>query len=697
MFLKKCFCILLLGYCQFVQAQPIEKILSSLTSVNQKLDTLHYFGRKYHMKAMPDSAKWYYKEGLKLAKQTKNNSDRIVRLYTSLSRVGQMQRDPQGALATINEAKLFIDGNTSKGVLQNHSFLTATYFRLLLKYDSALYYYHEAEKIGNSYRPYGRWFIYDGIAELFLASEDYEKAEEYYLKAYNLTKAGGVRMDHGLIINRLGNLYSKLNNAEKFAEILREFQQFNENKKRDFQKDALHSLLFINWGNKTLKEKVTLLESAKKLHIKNGYISAAALANYQIASIYEENDQPEEGLKYLYENRNFFIEQSAVSERYPNLKYIYELEVKTGKTADALLTANQLLGLIAKLTDHSNKELAFELEKKYETAKKEKEIELLNSQNQLSAIELLREADIRQALERENFLMDATITQQNELTVLTEREKDLQFRELEKEKQLSVSLVNENTLKEKLLADDKNRKKLLLSGMGLLIIAGLVILYQYRRQLSKNKIINKQRDGLVMLNQEMHHRVKNNLQIISSLLDLQSATTDDEKTAEKFREGSQRVQSMAFVHQNLYQGEDPGTIDIQQYIKMLTDNLMQSYNTMENKITLNTDVEAIRLHSDTVIPIGLIINELVSNSLKYAFKNKPNGEINVVLKKSDKDILLQVKDNGIGIPDSKSVTSGPSFGYKIIQAFAQKLKALVTINSSNGTDVQIRISKYRTT
>lgn len=96
---------------------------------------------------MPDSAKWYYKEGLKLAKQTKNNSDRIVRLYTSLSRVGQMQRDPQGALATINEAKLFIDGNTSKGVLQNHSFLTATYFRLLLKYDSALYYYHEAEKL----------------------------------------------------------------------------------------------------------------------------------------------------------------------------------------------------------------------------------------------------------------------------------------------------------------------------------------------------------------------------------------------------------------------------------------------------------------------------------------------------------------------------------------------------------------------
>ena len=167
--------------------------------------------------------------------------------------------------------------------------------------------------------------------------------------------------------------------------------------------------------------------------------------------------------------------------------------------------------------------------------------------------------------------------------------------------------------------------------------------------------------------------------------------------AEKFQTGSQRVQSMAFVHQNLYQGEDHGTIDIQQYIKMLTNNLMQSYNTLENKVTLHTDVEAMRLHSDTVIPIGLIINELVSNSLKYAFRNKPDGEIHVVLKKNNEDILLQVKDNGIGIPDSKNVTSGPSFGYKIIQAFAKKLKALVTINSSKGTDVQIMISKYKTT
>ena len=696
MFLKKCFCILLFGYCQFVQAQPIEKILSSLTSINEKIDTLHYFGKRYHMKAMPDSAKWYYLEGLKLATQTKNNSDRIVRLYTSLSRVEQMQRDPQRALATINEAKPFIDANTSKSVLQNHRFLTATYFRLLLKYDSALYYYHEAEKISNSHKPYGSWFIYDGIAELFLASEEYEKAEEYYLKAYNLTKAGGVRMDHGLIINRLGNLYTKLDNAEKFAEILKEFQEFNENKKRDFQKDALHSLLFINWGNKTLKEKVTLLENAKKLHIKNGFISAAALANYQIASIYEENNQPEEGLKYLYENRNFFIEKNAVSERYPNLKYIYELEVKIGKTADALLTANQLLELIAKLTDHSNKELAFELEKKYETAKKEKEIELLNSQNQLTAIELLREADIRQALERENFLMDATITQQNELNVLSKSEKNLQFKELEKERLLNIVLARENSLNQQLLDDDKKRKKILLIGVILFALAGGVILYQYRRQVLKNAIIAKQKEDLVMLNREIHHRVKNNLQIISSMLDLQSAATADKMIAEKFQEGSQRVQTMAFIHQNLYQGESPGSIDIQEYIKTLAANLMQSYNTVSEKIILTTDIEPINLHSDTVIPLGLIINELVSNSLKYAFNLKSKGQINIVRKKIDEKLLLQVKDDGIGIQENEDVTAGPSFGYKIIKAFSQKLKAFITINSQHGTDVQLLISKFRT-
>jgi two-component sensor histidine kinase len=694
--LKKYLLILIAsGYCQLMQAQPVDKIISTLAYPKQKADTLQYLGRKFHMKAIPDSAAYCYKLGLSFAKQVKDNNTQIIQLYNLLSRVSQMQRQPEKALAIIREADPYITPSTPKPTLENYLLFTAQYFRLLLKYDSSLYFFQQTEKLNNGYRPYGNWYVYDGMAEIFLANSNVSKAEEYYLKAYTLTKKEGIRMDHGLMISRLANLYSRKNDPGKFAGILREHEEFIKSAKKDFRKDPVHSLLFINWGNTPLQQKVEFMRTVRDEHVKNSYFQAAALANYHIASLYEFADQPEEALKYLYETRDFFIGKNAPADSYPNLQYIYRLQIKTGKSTEAILTANQLLELNTKLADMTNNELALELEKKYETEKKEKEIELLNSQNKLNAVELLRESEQRLGLEKQNILKDSAIAQQQQLTHLAEREKDLKFSELEKEKLLNNSLVRENELKEKLMADNKQRSLLLLTGLTLFAIAGTIILIQYRRQLRKNRIIEKQREDLVVLNREIHHRVKNNLQVISSLLDLQSESTDDRRTAEKFLEGSQRVQSMAYIHQNLYQGDRIDCIDIQQYIHMLTSNLMQSYNAEADNIKLTTEIEDIKLHSDTVIPLGMIINELVSNSLKYAFKNKETGQIKVVLKQIDEKLLLQVKDNGVGIPDNLDVATGNSFGYKIIKAFTQKLKALMTIKKNDGTDVQLLISRYK--
>ncbi|MCB0740631.1 MAG: sensor histidine kinase, partial [Chitinophagaceae bacterium] len=299
------------------------------------------------------------------------------------------------------------------------------------------------------------------------------------------------------------------------------------------------------------------------------------------------------------------------------------------------------------------------------------------------------------ALERENLLKDETISQQQELALISQREKEWQQKELEKEKLLSISLSNENKLNEQLIEKDKNKKRNLLIGIGLLTLAGISILYLYRKQVVKNRIINKQREDLVMLNREIHHRVKNNLQIISSLLDLQSATINDEPTAEKFREGSQRVQSMAYIHQNLYQGESPGIVDMKEYISILADNLMQSFNTEGSNIQLQTSVDNVQLHSDMVISLGLIINELVSNAFKYAFQNKQAGQIDIVLKKEENHLLLQVKDNGVGMSKKPEPDKENSFGYKVIRAFTQKLKATISIQHKKGTDVRILIPHYR--
>ncbi|MBL0144587.1 MAG: sensor histidine kinase [Chitinophagaceae bacterium] len=233
-------------------------------------------------------------------------------------------------------------------------------------------------------------------------------------------------------------------------------------------------------------------------------------------------------------------------------------------------------------------------------------------------------------------------------------------------------------------------------------LLGAIIFLQFKKQQKKNQIIHKQSAELEVLNKEIHHRVKNNLQVISSMLDLQSQSLNDKRATAIIKEGIQRVQSMAFIHQNLYQGNAVNAVNMQEYLKMLSNHLFQTYNIETEKIKLHTQIEDLKLHTDTAIPLGMILNELISNALKYAFpKNdlhnkKNNGDIWVSMKKKGTELLLQVKDNGVGLPNDFNPDKSNSFGYEIIKAFLQKLKARMNIDGGNGTDVQIIISKFKT-
>jgi two-component system, sensor histidine kinase PdtaS len=337
-----------------------------------------------------------------------------------------------------------------------------------------------------------------------------------------------------------------------------------------------------------------------------------------------------------------------------------------------------------------------ESENASEITLKQKEIEYLNLENKLKAEQLSKEEFQRLALLRENLLKDSSLANQKLLMTAMETEANLRRMQLEREKELRLSLSRENELKQQLLNDDKKNNRMLWTGIGALVVLGSVIFIQYRKQLRKNDIIHKQSEELHVLNKEIHHRVKNNLQVISSMLDLQSQTLHDDKATAIIKEGIQRVQSMAFIHQNLYQGNAVNSVNMNEYIKMLSGHLFQSYNIQPEKIKLHTEIENFNLHTDTAIPLGMILNELISNALKYAFKGREKGEIWVNMRKNNNELLLQVKDNGVGLPQGFNMEKTSSFGYEIINAFAQKLKARTNIESHNGTDVQIIISKFKT-
>ena len=189
---------------------------------------------------------------------------------------------------------------------------------------------------------------------------------------------------------------------------------------------------------------------------------------------------------------------------------------------------------------------------------------------------------------------------------------------------------------------------------------------------------------------EIHHRVKNNLQVISSLLNLQSHYIKDEHSKALFREAQNRVKSMALIHEKLYQSEELANIDFGSYVKNLTAYLFRSYVVDPNLVALTVDVQETRLNIDKAIPCGLIINELVSNSLKYAFPHGARGEITVRLFNGDNTVVvLAVSDNGVGLPDDLNLRTADSLGLQLVSSLADQLAATVEVKRGEGTEYRL--------
>lgn len=214
--------------------------------------------------------------------------------------------------------------------------------------------------------------------------------------------------------------------------------------------------------------------------------------------------------------------------------------------------------------------------------------------------------------------------------------------------------------------------------LGLLIFAFI----SYRNRSKSNRLLAQKNAENELLMKEIHHRVKNNLEIVSSLLALQSAQIDDLKTKEAMTEGQNRVNSISIVHQKLYQGTNLGSIEMKDYFLNLSENILDSFGA-ENKVTLNLAMDKLDLDIDTAVPLGLIINELLTNTIKYAFPEGDKGTITIKLEKqNDQDLHLVVTDNGIG---KSGITHGTGFGTQLVSLLTQQLNGTMKEESENGT------------
>ncbi|MBU7046711.1 MAG: PAS domain S-box protein [Theionarchaea archaeon] len=193
-----------------------------------------------------------------------------------------------------------------------------------------------------------------------------------------------------------------------------------------------------------------------------------------------------------------------------------------------------------------------------------------------------------------------------------------------------------------------------------------------------------------ILLREIHHRVKNNLQVVSSLLNLQSEHIRDSQYTEMLKESQNRIRTMALIHEKLYQSENLANIDISEYITSVVHGLIRSYN-VDERIILSIDVEGIPLSVDAAIPCGLIINELVSNCLKHAFPHKRKGVVTITLCQIQGTNELVVKDDGVGIPDTIDLKNMETLGLDLVTTLAEKqLNGTITLDKTGGTTFTIR-------
>lgn len=212
------------------------------------------------------------------------------------------------------------------------------------------------------------------------------------------------------------------------------------------------------------------------------------------------------------------------------------------------------------------------------------------------------------------------------------------------------------------------------------------------KKASESQIRQSLKEKEVLL-KEVHHRVKNNLQVISSILNLQSSYVKDDQILSILRESQNRIKSMSYIHESLYQTKNFSSINFSEYIVNLSNNLFHSYQIFDNFIELKLKVEPVNLNLDQAIPCGLIVNELITNALKYAFKGKKTGEIFIGITEKGKTISISIEDNGVGLPKGFNYLKTETLGLQLVVTLVEQLDGQLNMKSENGTKYLITFDK----
>jgi two-component sensor histidine kinase/tetratricopeptide (TPR) repeat protein len=470
-----------------------------------------------------------------------------------------------------------------------------------------------------------------------------EKSLEHYFKGLSIFQASGEKPYIALSLKNIGDNYMDYNLDSAVRYYNKAYLIYRE--LNDLESISRHFMVMgiINYKRNNYVNAASNYYKAIDILPKNGsrkllftiYSNIIDLNLYLVDSA-DVNKQKllNKTIRFSKEMNQIALELGSYIMETKSYEKLYKAYIKMGNSKQAIKFAEQYIIAKDSLFSEQKQKTVAELQTKYETEKKELEINLLNSENELINTRL-SQSDSRRKTQR-------------------------------------VTIY------------------LLIIGF-LIVVIFIIIIYRFYLQKRKantklttqNTIISKQKEEKEVLLKEIHHRVKNNLQIISSLLNLQTRNIEDESTLSAMADGQNRVKAMALIHQKLYQNNDLASIKFKDYTSQLLNQIAGMYPELKD---VKREVVAghIELDIDTAIPIGLILSELITNAFKYAFTNG-EGIITLTLEQTEHNYILEVQDTGPGLPKDFDLSTASSIGLRLVRRLSRQLYGTSDYEYKNGS------------
>lgn len=499
-----------------------------------------------------------------------------------------------------------------------------------------------------------------------------EKAQVYLFEVYNLYKAQGNKERLANATNGLAIFYDNTNQDDKaifsYIEALKMFQETKDT----MGQANVHANLGITYTDRG--------EFAKAEYHIGMQGKLDSLLNTQW------------GLGFFFDYLGYLREkQGRYQEAYQN--HLQSLKIRENLSSHYNITESRisLAAVLIRLGRYD--EAIGEANKVFDNYEERQSLHQLQGSYELLSEAYEAKKELAKALHYHKLLKKISDTVFNTDMIETIAEKDAKFERVQKESEIAIlNLENQNSQK---TIGQKNNT-ILMGGTGLLLVSLLCVgLYLITRKYlwQKQELAQALSEKDILL-REIHHRVKNNLQLVSSLLTLQGRSINNESAQKAINEGKSRIRSMALIHQDLYQRENITSVNSQQYFKNLCQELYTTYSISKDKVVLQMNIEDIPIDVDTLVPLGLITNEIITNSLKYAFPGNKTGNLKVLLKAKNDGFLLKVSDDGVGYDPGD--ISDNSFGNRLIHSLVQQLEAKLNISTEKGTSIEIIIDTLKT-